>query len=164
MNYSEIISIVEIFVNVLLTIWIISVLQKNLNNERVLKNHFIEEIKLIREDYRRQMTSLYSNSTHSTKITPWFKLMNIKVNDLMLLIEKKYNVDKSILLPYQQDLRELITNNEDFIESYSKKGKVVFSNASKNSLIVFQQKHNKLFNKIILGINDYTSGYFSKLF
>ena len=71
----------------------------------------------------------------------------------MLYLKEKYKIDEKKLEPYQNELRELITNNNDFINQF-RNDKVVFSEASRSELIKFQQTHNKLFNEIIIAIND----------
>lgn len=147
------IDIIGIVVNAGLAYWVVRTIQNKLTNKRVLKDHFINEIKDIRTEYKNCLTNLYSNNTHPQRIIPWFKLMNIRVNDLMILINQKYKIDLKKLEPYQNELRELVTNNNDFIGQF-KKEKITFSEASRSELIKFQQTHNKLFNEIIIDIND----------
>lgn len=148
------ISIAGIVVNSVLAVWIVRTIQNKLTNKRVLKDHFIMEIKEIRIEYKCFLNNLYSSKTVAKSIIPWFKLMNIKVNDIMDLINEKYNIDKAILNPYQNDLRELITENKDFIMNFESKDAIDFSEVSKTQFIKFQQDNNYLFNKIIVKIND----------
>jgi len=143
----------SVIINAILAYWIVRTIQNKLTNKRVLKDHFITEIKDIRSEYKNCLNNLYSNSTHPHRIIPWFKLMNIKVDDLMTLINTKYKIDKSKLKPYQIELRDLITNNHDFMAQYNSE-KVIFSESSRSQLIKFQQSHNQLFNEIIIAIND----------
>lgn len=147
------IDLIGIIVNATLAYWIVRTIQNKLTNKRILKDHFISEIKEIRAEYKGFLNNLYSNNTQPQRVIPWFKLMNIRVADLMALIKEKYKIDEKKLKPYQNDLRELITNNNDFIEQF-KNDTVIFSEASRNELIKFQQMHNKLFNEIIIAIND----------
>ena len=152
-DMSNWIDLIGIIVNAGLAYWIVRTIQNKLTNKRVLKDHFINEIKDIRIEYKNCLNNLYSNNTHPQRIIPWFKLMNIRVSDLMALINQKYKIDLKKLEPYQNELRELVTNNIDFINQF-KKDKITFSEASRSALIKFQQSHNKLFNEIIIDIND----------
>ena len=154
MEAAEWIALFGVVVNGALAYWIVRTIQNKLTNKRVLKDHFIEEIKEIRNEYRAYLSALYSNNTHSHLAIPWFKLMNIKVGDLISIIHTKYRVDKDKLKPYQIELRDLITDNEDFKNQYKNNEKTVFSEASRTELIKFQQSHNQLFNEIIITIND----------
>lgn len=147
------IALFGVIVNAGLAYWIVRTIQNKLTNKRVLKDHFINEIKEIRNEYKTCLNNLYSNCTHPHRVIPWFKLMNIKVDDLMIIIQKKYFINRDILKPYQIELQELITNNEDFMAQYNAE-KVVFSQNSRTQLIKFQQLHNQVFNEIIIIIND----------
>jgi len=147
------ITLFGVLVNAGLAYWIVRTIQNKLTNKRVLKDHFINEMKDIRNEYKTCLNNLYSNCTHPHRVIPWFKLMNIKVDDLMTIIHTKYCIDKAKLKPYQVELQELITNNEDFMAQFNN-DKVVFTQSSRTQLIQFQQSHNQLFNEIIIAIND----------
>ena len=153
-SITDLVSIVGILVNAGLAYWIVRTIQNNLTNKRVLKDHFIAELKEIRNEYKTCLSNLYSNKSNSKSIIPWFKLMNIRVTDLVNYLNKKYKVDLVALNPYQNELRELVTNNADFISQFKSKKPIVFSDISRLSLIKFQQEHNHIFNDLIVKIND----------
>ncbi len=151
---SDWISIAGIIINSVLAVWIVKTIQNRLTNKRVLKDHFITEIKEIRTEYRSFLNDLYTSKKIAKSILSWFKLMNIKVSDIINLINEKYKIDKTILDPYQNQLRELITENEDFISQFKNNEPIEFSEKSKTQIIKFQQDNSHLFNKIIVQIND----------
>ena len=152
-SISDWISIIGIIINSSLSIWLVITIQNRLTNQRVLKDHFITEIKDIRSEYKIFLNNLYSNNTRVKSVIPWFKLMNIKVIDIMRTINEIYKIDENILNPYQNELRELITENEDFISSFNLEQNIIFSDNSKTKIIEFQQKNNSLFNRLIIEIN-----------
>lgn len=154
LDASDWITLLGILINSALAIWIVRTIQSRLTNKRVLKDHFINEIKEIRNEFKICLNNLYSNKTHPESVIPWFKLMNIKVDDLMIIIHSKYKIAGNSLSPYQNDLRELITNNDDFIKQFKSNKPIAFSEISRNQIIKFQQEHNKLFNNVIVKIND----------
>ena len=96
---------------------------------------------------------LINGDIYPKNIIPWHKLMNIKVNDVMYDLENTYKINKTSLKPYQIELRELITDNEDFIEQFNSE-KLVLNHNSINLIIKFQQNHNKLFSDLIIKINN----------
>jgi len=159
MDTSDWISLLGILVNSVLAYWIVKTIQNKLTNRRVLKDHFILEVKEIRSEYKVCLNNLYNNKTHPENVIPWFKLMNIKVADLMKLISEKYKISEDILQPYQNELRDLVTNNADFTNQFrEKKDKnmpIEFSDNSRHEFIIFQQQHNHLFNDLIVKINDF---------
>jgi hypothetical protein len=150
---ADYINIVSIITNIILTIWIITNIQDKSNNKRFLKDHYINEIKDLKNDYKMHLSNLYNCKVSPKTIIPWFKLMNIKVNDVMDEIHCNYGISEDFLNSYQNELRDLLTDNEDFNNQFNDE-KLIFSASSKNSIIKFQQENNKLFNQIILKINN----------
>lgn len=153
LSTSDWVQIASIVVNVGLTIWIVIILQNKLTNRRSLKDYVIEEIKGFRQEYRTFFNNLCSNKVQAQTVLAWFKLMNIKITDLMDIVDKQYNIDKNTLAPFQNELRDLITENEDFIRCFQSKS-IEFSTTSQSSIIKFQQDNSHLFNKIIVLINE----------
>jgi hypothetical protein len=152
---SDYIDVAGIIVNILLTIWIVTVIQNRSANKRVLKDHYINELKEIRNEFKTCLSNLYNDKVNPKNILPWFKLMNIKITDFIEEANSTYKIDKNILNPYQNELRELITENSDFISQFNLNQKLVLSVKSKNELMQFQQKHSKIFNQLIIKINNY---------
>ncbi|MBK8499123.1 MAG: hypothetical protein IPL52_09960 [Flavobacteriales bacterium] len=139
----------------LLAVWIINRLKDRSANRRTLKDHFIEEIKGIRAEYAKCLSNLYSSKSIAANVLPWFKLMNMKIDDVAKHVHRKYKIDRDKLRPYQIDLRELVTNNDDFVRHFNSGRPVVFTTQSKNELMMFQQSNVHLFNDIIISINDF---------
>lgn len=150
---SDWINLAGILINGVLAYWIVHTIQNKLNNKRILKDHFIQEVKDIRNEYKLCFNSLYSNNSNAQTLKAWFKLMNIKINDLMEILNEMYTINPKYLNPYQNDLRELITNNDDYIK-YFNDSKIIFTEDSKSKIIVFLQQHNHLFTGLIVKINN----------
>lgn len=104
-SISDWINIIGIIINSSLSIWLVITIQNRLTNKRVLKDHFITEIKDIRSEYKIFLNNLYSNNIRVKSVIPWFKLMNIKVIDIMRTINEIYKIDENILNPYQNDFK-----------------------------------------------------------
>ncbi len=154
MSCSDIISVISLIVNSLLAIWVVIILQKNLTNKRYLKDHLITEVKNLREDYKKFLNELYCGNLKPDKITPWFKLMNIKVQGVMKIIYQKYKIDEHYLENYQVELRELVTDLKEFNENYKDNKPIVLDSNSEKELIQFQQNNSSKFNDLIIKIND----------
>jgi len=155
MEISDWIAIGAVLINGGLAFWIVRTIQNKLANKRVLKDHFIAEIKEVREQYKCQLNNLYSGKCKPKELLPWFKLMNIKVNDLMTLVNQKYKIDKEKLKPYQTDLRNVVTESEDYINNFKQNREIEFSDKSKTDIIQFQQLNNSIFNELIVSVNDF---------
>jgi hypothetical protein len=154
LSVSDIISIIGLFINSILAIWVVKTLQNNLANKRYLKDHLIEEIKELRIEYRIFLNDLNTGKLKPKQITPWFKLMNIKVQDTMELLTNKYKIDNSILNPYQIELRNIVTEQKEFNENYKDNKLISLKESSRRELIKFQQENNSKFNSLILEINE----------
>lgn len=151
---SNIINILGIGVNSLLAVWIVRTLQSNLTNKRYLKDHLIQEVKDLRSEYKRFLNELNSGNLKPRRILPWFKLMNIKVQDTMEIISQKYDVKEDLLKSYQVDLRELVTELEEFNLNFKDNKVITLKESSLRELIKFQQTNNSRFNSLIITIND----------
>ncbi|TRZ45137.1 hypothetical protein [Robertkochia solimangrovi] len=154
LSTSDIIGIISLVVNSSLAIWIVWTLQNKLTNKRYLKDHLIGEIKELRLEYKKFMSDLHSGNLKPKKIVPWFKLMNIKVQDTMEILSKEYEINKDILKNYQIELRELVTEFEEFNKNYKSNQFIALKSDSQNKLITFQQKNNSKFNELIILINN----------
>lgn len=150
---SVIVNIISVIVNTFIAVWVVRILQNKLTNNRTLKDHFINEVKEIRSEYRTFLNNLYSNSTNPKQLLAWFKLMNIKVGDLISTMSPRYNIPKDFLYPYQNDLRELVTNSDDF-ERCFRDNILSLTEVTKIELTRFQQENQRLFNDLIIKIND----------
>ena len=150
---SDLINIISIAVNIILTLIIVYVVQKNVNNKRVLKDHYINEIKVIREEFRNHLNSLYAGKLCPKNIIPWYKLMSIKLYDLAIDLNDTYCSRLDIFNEYQNTLRDLITESNDFNIQFNNSTLVV-SPKLKNDIIKFQQNNSKTFNELIVYINN----------
>ncbi len=151
---SDIINIINIIVTTATTIIIVVIVTKKITDDRVLKNHLISEINGIRLEYRDFLKNISTGKITPKTVSPWFKLMNIKTQDLMMLIEEKYKIDKSVLSPFQLELLMLITEMDEFNSAYSSNDAISLNPSSLNRIIKFQQNYSNRFNKLIVSIND----------
>lgn len=151
---SDWISIVSLIIHSLLAVWIVTNIQKNQTNKRVLKDFIIKEFLDIRSQYKNKIDNIYYSKVHPKPLLPWFKLMNIKVRNLMSIANSKYKINENKLHPFQVQLREMITENESFITAYSSDCEIKLSDSDKTKIIQFLQENIHLFNDLIVEIND----------
>ena len=93
---SDKIAIIGVIIKSFLAIWIIKTLQNNLANKRYLKDHLIQEIKDLRSEYKKFLNELYQGKLRPKQILPWFKLMNIKTQDVMEIVNQKYGPSRQL--------------------------------------------------------------------
>lgn len=154
LDASNWIDLAGIIINSILAVWIVKTIQNRLTNKRVLKDHFITEIKEIQKEFRQFFSELYSNRTKPKDCLAWFKLMNIRVSDLLAIASKKYLVGASALDPYLIELRDFISNSQEFTNAFYGNSPITPSESLRSRLILFEQTNNHLFNEVIVIIND----------
>mgnify|MGYP006446217159 CR=1 FL=1 len=151
---NNIISIIGILIQSGIAIWVVRILQKRIEKQRYLKNHLIQEVKLVKDEYKTFLQSLQTGQIRPKYVVPFFKLINTKIEDLNEIMHIKYDFDKYELKEYHIEIRYLITNLEEFNNNYRNNEKIELSNESLNQLIFFQQRNYNKFNKTIIKIND----------
>lgn len=153
-DVSDVISILSIVVNAFIAIWVVSEIQKNTSNRRILKDHFINEVKDIKDLYKDKFNQIMTNKSKPKDLLIWFKVMYIKIDDLLKCLNELYDVDLAYLEPYQRDLRYIVTENSDFIDAFSSNSEIQVSTVFMRDLMDFHQKNHKIFNKLIIQINN----------
>jgi hypothetical protein len=150
---SDWITISEIVVSAIIGIWIVRTVQNKLTNKRFLKDHLIEEVKGIRSEFRQFFQSLSNGKIRPKKVAPWLKLMNIKIRDVMSIVNSEYGLSSKKLEPYQVDLRALVMEFPEFEANFQRNTLIKLNEESQTRLIHFQQNHSHLFNDLIIEIN-----------
>lgn len=153
-DFSNFIDLLGIIVNSALAFWIVRTIQNKLTNKRVLKDHFISEIKEIRSEYNEYIKNIYNGSVVPQEALRWFKLQNIKKIHLMEDVTNIYKISSPQLTTFHTDLRELVTNSPEFSNNYRSNLPVSFSTATKRELDRIQLTYNGIFNKLIIKVND----------
>jgi len=154
LDFSDFIEVIGILVNFCLAIWIVKTIQNKLTNKRVLKDHFISEIKDLRVDYNEYIKNCYSGNLIPQDTLRWFKLINIKTIHLMNDVTDLYNVTSPELNSFHNDLRDIITNAPEYSANFRLNSPVVFTSATKRRIDLIQLNHYGLFNKLVRLVND----------
>jgi len=72
----------------------------------------------------------------------------------LTLFLKNHSIDRKILYPYQVELRDIITEFDEYIDNYISNTNITLLPTSQLSIIQFEQRNNHIFNDIIVIIND----------
>lgn len=155
-NWEIIVNLLGIFVNVSFGIWIVKALQSRLNNERVIKDHFINEVKDLRVEYKSFLSAIYSGTKQHGQIIPTFRLLGIKLSDLMAILENQFEIDKDFLNPYTWELNTIVTDDATFISIREENKNYKPTPETCQKLMKFQGDNSHLFNELIIQINQKT--------
>lgn len=153
-NWEVIVELIGIIVNAFLAIWIVTQIQKNQNNERSIKDHFINEVIELRVDCRNFLKSVYLGSKTQNEIISSLQLIGIKSTHLMNVLNFSFRLDKSYLDRYIYELNQIITGDSNFEQGKSPDAKIEITKKTQKDLLKFQSDHQHTFNGLILGINE----------
>lgn len=156
MVISDWINAVDVFVSIVglgVAIWVGYTLQVALTAERTIKEILIKEIEKLSDKYNLLYSKTLEEGINPRLILSWFKSFNIEADTLLKKTNEMYGIDCSFLKPFQTDLRELITNDESYMNNFKSE---IFkpSNALINDIQGFHKNNYHLFLDLICKIND----------
>lgn len=146
------VSAIGIVVSALVAIWIVDTLQKRLDRNHQLKDHFSKEVLSVREQYRNLVRDLTGSSQRPKQIVNNFKITSIYANDLLKLMNTQFGTPTDILQPFQTELLDIATECEEYNNAYSRNRKFQYRKVTIDAIREFEKKHDKLFNDILMTI------------
>lgn len=149
---SDIISIIETIVTAAIGIWIGVVVQKNQQNNRAIKEYFIDEINSTNEKYNTFFEQVYEQQITGQKTTEWFKIMNNQFEIFDLNLRKEISINASTLKGLHIEFRNFLTSSEDFNNAFTKPG-IILSPVVKNVIMNYQARIKSEVVNIIIAIN-----------
>lgn len=152
LNTSDWIAVAGIFVNAMLGLILVVIVSSRLSNKRALKDYFINEIKDIRDGYRKFLNELFGSRYDFAKTNSWFQIMNMRLTDLERVLQENYN---GLTLPVKelnQQLRDIVTGDDDFNNSF-KKPSVTINQRLKLEIIKKHSEISTSLTKTIVKIN-----------
>jgi hypothetical protein len=153
-NWEVIVNLLGILINGFLAWWIVSNIQKKQNNDRIIKDHFINEVKELRIDCKKFLQKAYNGDCTQNEIITSTRLIGIKSSDILNLLERRLLINHAYLNSYHIELNRILTDDKGFIIANDEKIKVKLSKQGELLLLQFQAQHNSRFNDLILEIND----------
>lgn len=152
-SVSDYIAIVNILVTGGIGLWIALFIQNNITKERFEKEHFINEVKEVKDLYKIFINKLYKGSMNAKDIKEWFKVMTGKIKSLEACIEERFEVDGASVATKHAEIQQKVTILEEYNENY-KLDRVVFKESSKNDILVLHTALSNVITEKIIGINS----------
>ena len=137
-----------------ITLFIALSISRKLDSERALKNHFIEEVKAVRDHEEAIFQYIISNSIKPQQLKSMMGNLNTNVGDLMNLLKSQYGIDDSFLNAFQWKYSQLITDDEDFTSNYKGDQEFKFKPQLLKDFSNYRADKLKLFNDLIVEINN----------
>lgn len=155
LDFSDFIEILSIGVNAILGFWIVRTIQNKLTNQRVLKDHFISEIKDLRAEYNEFVKRMYNGLIEPQETLRWFKIASIKKNHLLSDIRDIYTTSDDKLDEFHNKLHDIVINSNEFIMNYRTNSPIRSSPITQRKLDNLQTAYNGIFNKLIIIVNNF---------
>jgi hypothetical protein len=111
------ISIVDILVTIIIAIWISIFVNKNFTTIRAVKEYFITENKLIKDEYNDFLDKIFRSNFKPSEVQEWFKIMTMKLDVLERYLKKEFKVHPK-LLKHHNKMKILITGSEELNSNY----------------------------------------------
>lgn len=137
-----------------LTLYIASTISRKLDSERTLKNHFIDEVKAIRDNEEAIFKYVIENSIHPQRLKSMMGNLNTRVGDVMNLLKSQYGIQEDFLIAFQWKYSQLITDDDDFTSNYKDDKEFQLNHQLLKDFSNYRMDKIKLFNDLIVLINN----------
>lgn len=149
-----VVSVMEILVTAFVAIWVVQSVQTKIDREKVLKDYFSGELIQLRTDLRAFLDLLIRGQMEAQSIKREHNLLRVRINDLMDVLNEKFNVDKKYLSAYRQGLLKIVEEDENYESGYSDNLKVKFTDSTVERLHKLRTKNDHVFNYILLKLYE----------
>ena len=147
------VAIIGVITSVMVAYWIVDSIQKKIDNQRFLKDHFASEILSVREEYRGFIQDLFSEKVNKPKeLKKNYRIVNIHASSLMELLKTNYAIEPIILQPFFTDLLGIITDCDEYKKAVKGNKYIQFGETTRNTIYDFLSKNDKLFNQILISL------------
>jgi hypothetical protein len=150
-SISDWISISEILITSCIGIWIGISVQKNLTNNRALKEYFIIESQEIKKAYSNFLNCTYKGNSSSKSISEWFKIMTIRIDTFQGFLKKELVITPRVL-PSHNNLKRYITGTDEFNNNYNLP-QIELSVLTRNRIIELHSEIVKAITQNVISIN-----------
>jgi hypothetical protein len=147
-------SLVVSAAGVLVTLWLVTVVQNGINNRRLIKDHFIKEVLEIRKEYLDLVRMLEEGSVKPKLVPVLFRQINIRVLDTMPILQREFSLVKDNIGEYHFKVLTAVTEMKEYTRKYKGNGKVFLDVDSKEKLQEIHGASIGVFNLLIMQIND----------
>ena len=149
-----VVAVIDILVTAFVAIWIVRSVQTRIDSEKVLKDFFSNELIQLRTDLRLFMDKLICGEIEPQSIKRDHNLLRVRINDLLVALNKKFKVDKKYLGAYRQNLLRILESDENYAKCYAKNKRGKLTDDTINRLHKLRTDNDHLFNDILIKLYD----------
>lgn len=145
-----VIALLDIVIMAFIAIWVVQSVQRKLDSEKTLKDFFSKELIDLRTDLRRFIDQLIMGGREAQSIKREHHLLNVRIQDLLSALNKKFGVDKRYLKAYRLNLLKIVEDDTNYINQFESNGMVSFGEETVTKLHSLRTNNDHLFNDILL--------------
>lgn len=119
MEMSEIISIIDILVTIIVGFWLTRYFSVHDSRSRVLKDYYIDEVKVLQNDVRAFFARLLSNHIPGSELSRWYKSHKNKFDTFDSNIRESFPIECPNVSDELFKLHHEITNFDEFNNGFS---------------------------------------------
>lgn len=142
----------SIVVTAFVGIWVVNTVQKNINKESTLKDHFAKELITLRSDARLLIEKFTSDQLNAEEIKRTHYSIQVRMKDLLNLLNGKYGIDKQYLKAYRSNIPKILEEDASYKGGFGNDNKVKLSTDTKQKLYTLSRDNDHVFNEILLKI------------
>lgn len=144
----------SILVTAFMAWWVVKSVQRRLDTERTLKDHFAHEIIDLRKESRDFIADLIKGGINAKTIKYRHNHLRVHITDLQSILNQKYQINKTVLKAYKLNLIKIIEKDDAYNNAYRDNLPVYFSSETALALNNLSRDNDHLFNEILLMIYD----------
>ena len=147
----------SILVTAYVAVWVVRSVQRKLDTERTLKDHFAHEIIGLRKEARNFISDVIKGGMKAQEIKYSHNHLRSHITDLQNILNQKYNINKACLKAYKMNLIKIIEKDEVYDNAFRNNQKVTLSSDTTTALHKLGRENDHLFNDVLLKIYEQKS-------
>ena len=144
----------SILVTAFMAWWVVKSVQRKLDTERTLKEHFAHEVIGLRKETRDFITKVINGGMKAKDIKFYHNHLRAHITDLQNILFKKYKINKTFLKAYKMNMITIIEKDSEYVNAFKNNLPVSLCSETAFALHKLGQDNDHLFNEILLKIYE----------
>ena len=144
----------SILVTAFMAWWVVKSVQRKLDTERTLKDHFAHEVIDLRKETRDFITKVINGGMKAKDIKYNHYHLRAHIRDLQNVLFQKYKINKTLLKAYKMNMFNIIEKDSEYENAFKDNLPVSLCSETIIALHKLGQDNDHLFNEILLKIYE----------
>lgn len=144
----------SILVTAFMAWWVVKSVQRKLDTERTLKDHFAHEVIDLRKETRDFITKVINGGMKAKDIKYNHYHLRAHIRDLQNILFQKYKINKTLLKAYKMNMFNIIEKDSEYENAFRDNLPVSLCSETIFALHKLGQDNDHFFNEILLKIYE----------